>query len=385
MSALQILNNLIPKKNIVVFSSFPGFSDNSRALFEYISKYRKDLMRRYDFIWLEPDYSNKREIENLGGQVRIKRSARGIWCSLRAKYIIHTHGFWGERVNRSARNQQIVNLWHGCGYKDIPLRERCYLGDVNFVTGKPYVPIHSDVFNIPTDKVHPTGLPRNDKLFEQKNVFEKLLIDCNQYERILIWMPTYRKAAFGHGGIDGLETSFGIGSLTAEDYRRLDITLASKNILLLIKPHPMDSIGVIDMDDVNNIKVITNEDLEREFIELYHLLSLADGLLSDYSSVIIDYLLVNKPIALVLSDMDEFAQSRGFVFSPVADFFPGPIISCFDEMLEYLTNLEFIDAQWEEKRAELTSFFHENVDGNSSEKVCNILFGDTREFDGESK
>lgn len=381
MSMLQALNDLVPKKDIVVFSSFPDYSDNSRALFEHISRRHRDLLKRFDFVWLVSDYSKANEIEELGGKVLLKKSLRGLWSSLRAKYIIHTHGFWGGRIHRKSRDQSIVNLWHGCGYKDIAPDERTYLGDVNTVTGCPYVPIHADIFGIPQDSVYPVGLPRNDCLFENGISLHRLGIDPSLYKKVIMWMPTYRKAAFGHDSIDGSESSFGIGSISRDEYEIINRSLQENEILLVIKPHPMDSVDLSEMADLENIRVLTNEDLEKASIRLYQLLAKTDGLISDYSSVVIDYLLLNKPVAFALSDIDEYESSRGFIFSPVCDYFPGPVIKNAEELIRYFDELEETNRRWTAKREELLHFFHNHVDGDSSERVCNLLFREEREID----
>ena len=381
MSILQFLNDLIPKKNVIIFTSFPGFSDNSRALFQYMSDKRKDLMKRFRCVWLESDHSNDCEIKHFGGEVCLKKSLRGIWLSLRAKYIVHTHGFWGGRIQRKSKNQRIVNLWHGCGYKDILPSERTYLGDMNIVTGSPYVSIHADIFGIPEDSVYPVGLPRNDRLFESRISLHELGVDSSLYKKVIIWMPTYRKAAFGHDSIDGIEKSFGIGSITRGEYEAINRSLHEKEILLIIKPHPMDSVGLSKISGFENIRALANEELENASISLYQLLAATDGLISDYSSVVIDYLLLNKPIALALSDIEEYESSRGFVFSPVCDYFPGPLIKNANELIQYFEEYEEINQKWGAKREKLLHFFHDYVDGASSERVCNLLFGEEQETD----
>ncbi|AZV55527.1 CDP-glycerol glycerophosphotransferase family protein [Clostridium sp. AWRP] len=371
---LSIANKIIPKSNIVLFSSYPAFSDNSLALFHYIVNNRKDIIECYRLYWGQSNNDKVPEIvkENVDVTVVEKGSFKGIWTFLRAKYIFSTHGYFSEVYSGAGQSQ--VNLWHGNGYKSITDKDRMYRGDLTIVTGDIYRKIHSRVLDMDENRVITTGLPRNDWLFSKEKALEKLGVSKESYKKIYIWMPTYRKASIGHSGVDGNATAFGISTMNAEQFRKLEDVLLNNNCLLIIKPHPMDSMLLAGLGKYEHIRVITNIDLENNDIQLYELLPETDGLLSDYSSVVVDYLLLGKPITMVLSDMDEYRKSRGFVFDLVEDYFPGPIVSDFDSLLNYFQEADTIDNQWLSKRLKLKKVFHKYDDACSSERVCNLIF-----------
>ncbi len=52
---------------------------------------------------------------------------------------------------------------------------------------------------------------------------------------------------------------------------------------------------------------------EKEGLQLYEFIHCADALVSDYSSVAIDYLLLDRPLGFTLDDYKEYTQSRGWV------------------------------------------------------------------------
>ncbi len=366
-------NRFIRKDNIILFNSFPSYSDNAKAIYEYIISNRQDISAKYRLIWtIDDDNAIPDNIKCVK-----KKSFKGLFLFLRAKYIISTHNYFDSIY--SGNEQKQINLWHGCGYKSIPKEERVYRGDETIVTSDIYRQIHSEELSIPVERVHVTGLPRNDMLFENKNVLAKLLGErANQFKKIYIWMPTYRKASMRHEMTDGRIDSFGVGIITKEQFELLNNVLESQKALLIVKPHPMDSISIDKIKGFSNIICLTSEDLKRKEIDLYNLLSETDVLLSDYSSVITDYLLLDKPIVMVLADKEEYKESRGFVFDPVENYFPGPIISDFKAFISYFNNPELEENGWKERRQSLTKTFHKYLDGRSCERVCNLFWGEVK-------
>ena len=374
MTLFNLINMYVPKSTTILFSSFPDFSDNALALYDYIVTNRPDISNEYRLIWICEDEKNAPSsiVGNPNSCIIKKKSLRGLFACLRAKYVFHTHGFFGSMVSRCARDQLIVNLWHGCGFKDISPEERCYYGDMNFVTSELYRDIHSEIFNIPRERVLPFGLPRNDILFSNTDIRLQLGLDSDK--RVYLWMPTYRKAAFGHDGVDGRFDSFGLSTLSMDDLCIINKTLSKNNSLLVIKPHPMDSIQLVADSGFSSIRIVSNDDLFNKGFSLYELLATSDVLMSDYSSVIVDYMLLDRPIVLCTSDFDEYASTRGFVFNNIEEYMPGPLISSVKEMIEYFDSPYPVENTWKDRRAELTKLFHNNVDNCASERICDHLF-----------
>lgn len=367
-------NRIIKKKNIILFNSYPAYSDNSKALYEYIMDNRPDIAKKYRIIWgQEKGAVIPKDMKQYEIEVVNKKSLRGIFTFLYAKYVFSTHGYFPGV--RSGNGQVQINLWHGCGYKTITDADRIYRGDINTVTGSIYVTIHEKVFDMDKGTVYPTGLPRNDVLFADKTVMSKLDIDKKKYKKIYIWMPTYRKANEGHDAVDGSVDAFTISSMTHEELSQLNETIQKLEMLLIVKPHPMDAKAFDNVSGFSNIMTVTNSMLAEAGVQLYELMAETDALLSDYSSVVIDYLMLQKPVVMVMSDMREYESSRGFVFDNIRDYLPGPIITNAKSLIDYFVESDRIDEQWKEKRNRLSKIFHDNLDGNSCERVCNLIFG----------
>ena len=363
------LNRVIPKGNIVIFSSFPSYTDNSYALYKYIIDHRSDIKESYRIYWAEdtierlPDTIPQKAVFK-------KRSLAGIWLFFRAKYIISTHGY----LDIESGNGQIqINLWHGCGYKKIPSTHKHYTGDYTIATSDLYKRIQAEELAIPIKNVWVTGLPRTDELFENNDVLKEFGIEHDKYKKVIIWLPTYRKAK-GDNPKEASKSMYGMWEYTEEQFNDLNRALSESNCIMIIKPHPLDTVGAIKYE-LSNICFIEADDLLQKGVDLYQLLPETDVLLSDYSSVIIDYLLLDKPVGLVCADLDEYSDQRGFVFDNIMDKFPGPRICDFESLISYIQNMETYNNEYLEKRRNLNVMFNEYCDGDSSRRVCDKVFG----------
>lgn len=370
----SILNMIMPKTNIILFNSFPYYSDNSKSVFEYIVNERHDIMENNTIYWVADDITST-EHSHLSANVQTikKKSLKGVWLFLRAKYVFGTHGYFKDV--KSPKRQKNVNLWHGCGYKNNPQKEKGYRGNYNIVTSELYIPIHADLFDIEPENVIITGLPRNDVLYKKHQKMDLLGINVSDYKRIIIWLPTYRKASIGHDGVDGSITDFGYRDLL-ENAKEINELLVKAGYLLLLKLHPLEEKAETEHEDIDtNIRLIPNKRLSEEGISLYELFGETDVLISDYSSVVIDYLLTGKSVAFVTGDYEAYKNNRGFVFSDMKSVMPGPVIKDKSEFMDYIGNLDEMNESYDADRKRAVRILHKYTDGNSSKRVVDYFFG----------
>ena len=121
----------------------------------------------------------------------------------------------------------------------------------------------------------------------------------------------------------------------------------------------MDYRGLDDFDFYTNIRFLSNNTFIEKGINMYSTFNSFDILLTDFSSIYIDFLLLNIPIGFVFSDFEEFKDSRGFVFEDPLKYMPGKIISNENELEIFLTEtiINKIDP-YTEKRTEIKNLFH---------------------------
>ena len=177
-----------------------------------------------------------------------------------------------------------------------------------------------------------------DKGFEKtrKGLSDKL---NNLNKKYIFWLPTFRTAKENLAQLNeqqiisetGLPIVYSRSAL-----KMLDKLLEFHNIGLIIKMHPFQDRRVVHCDGLKNIVLLENHQLIKADIQINQLLGWADALISDYSSVAVDYLLLNRPIAFTLDDVEEYELSRGFVFENIRDWLPGVEIYHQKDLMEFV-------------------------------------------------
>lgn len=342
-------------ENIIVFSSTPAYSDNSRALSDYLrnnvdsSKYKicwsvknaKAFQKRYKdsgIIFLESDIFSVRYFYSL-------------WYFLRAKYLFGTHALAIPK-SEGRREQVRVRLWHGCSYKDKSNADAHKETPFDFalVSGPIFQDIKSYYWNCDKELIHPLGFPRYDWLLNPSNralsFYEKTK---GLASKLIIWMPTFRNAKDSR--LQGYKTVSHFPLLTNEDdWYKLNEVCRSNNVKLVIKTHTFQLDYGVDYSKFTNIICLTNSSFDEADVPMYEFISLTDALVSDYSSIAIDYLVVNKPLAFALDDYNEYKDVRGFVFDNPLDYMPGHHLYDVNDLCVFIGDVSNDDDKYEVDR-----------------------------------
>lgn len=361
--------SLIPTKKIILFHSFPDVADNSFAMCRYL--HLKGVDKQYSFVWLLSEY-DKRDVfdstlkkEGIKARLIKRISFRGIWSYIRARYVFVSHGLF-DNIHLKQHTDKVVNLWHGMPLKLLGASEERGIPsstNSNYVisTSQLYKRIMAEAFAVDERFVIITGQPRCDLLFEPTDWFDSVGIDPSKYNSIGVWLPTYRKSIVGDIRVDGEYNDNGVSFLEEADMRRLDKFLVSENILLLLKIHPMDALQNASFDGFTNIILIRPQDFHSQ---LYPLLGACDFLLTDYSSVFIDYQILRKPIGFVMNDIESYKTNRGFYFDDLETALPGPILSNYDSLCGFIKSPFILTNEVD---------YNEYFDNKSSERICDFL------------
>ena len=333
---LSIFSLFIPKSSkILVFSSFPDYTDNPFAVYSFMQKCKRYSKYRYIWIYVSRDsvLKDKNNVE-----AYYKNSLLGLWYFFRAKYIFCSHGL--NSYIRLHQGNKIVNLWHGMPLKVIGSLDEHYKGDnptkADFLiaTSPLFQEIMSKSFNnIDLNRVIIVGQPRNDLLFNETDFFINHNIDVTKYRKIGIWLPTYRCSILGDKRIDGVYSEDRISYVSLQDLDRLNDLLKQFDDLLIVKIHPMDILQLKVFPKYSNIIILKQNDLKEQ---LYPLLGGCSYLLTDYSSVWVDYEILGKPIGFVIENWKEYSSTRGFTIDNLIDLLPGPILSNYEELCNFI-------------------------------------------------
>lgn len=378
-------------ENIIVFRSGPhasayvkgmDFSDNARALFEYMLA--EGYNERYQLIWLvknPQEFTKWRDYTNVAflpfdwcvseNEEERSRYYRALCL---AKYIFFTDAYGFARNCRP--DQTRIQLWHGCGFKTRVNFVRCEKRyEYTTVISDVYSRIHQEIYGLRADQVLVTGYAKQDWLFCPTEDWQEKL-GVTRARKYIFWLPTFRTAK---AGLDNLneydlngQTGFPIVG-TYEELTRLDRLLQSYDMVLVIKLHPFQDRKRIGRVDVKNIVVLDNEQLADLDIQINQLLGNADAMISDYSSAAVDYLVLDRPMGFTLDDVEEYAESRGFVFPNIRDWLPGKELFSFEDFCSFVREIgEDIDSTME-KRKELKKKMHRYGDGDNCKRIVEAL------------
>ncbi|GHU76002.1 hypothetical protein AGMMS49992_20930 [Clostridia bacterium] len=269
----------------------------------------------------------------------------------------------------------MVNMWHG-----VPLKRFGYMVSekqwFNLSRMFTYVCVNSDnlvgvmkaSFRCQDEQIVVNGNPRCDYLFQKSNYIQAMESLRGNWKKTIIWLPTYRKS------IDGTEDSAQCAQFQDTDsLHKLNDYLLCKDVLLIIKPHPLQRADEVTVSEMSNIKFIDNGLLCSNHIPLYSLLGETDALITDYSSVFADYLLINKPIAFMVDDMDSYAGKRGFSFDDPLNYMPGIKIRNQAEILGFIDSVLVGKDEWCEERNRVCSLLNQYKDGRNAERLVDII------------
>lgn len=205
----------------------------------------------------------------------------------------------------------------------------------------------------------PLGLPRNDYLIRHANdavlrekVRNQLKIPTDW--RAILIAPTHREEA---------KRDKQLISELLEELRMIDDRLGEEQIVLLFRPHYYET-GVGDkIAGLKNVRYV-GYDVWRDPRDL---MILSSALVTDYSSIFVDYLLLDKPIVFRVGDIEEYTEYRGLIIDyDNATQTPGRKIKSLVELLEF---------EWEEKGniRKAQEFFYMYPDGKATERIGDFL------------
>ena len=238
-----------------------------------------------------------------------------------------------------------------------------------------FVPIMQKAFNCRPEQVVVCGHPRNDALFQPGDPLSQLGL-AGSWKRLILWLPTFRQSAF-LGNQDASVSGTGLPILQSrEEMERINEVLAASDTLLIAKIHPAQDLEQIDTRGFSHIRILTNDQMQKAECNLYQLLASADGLITDYSSVYFDYLLLNRPIGFTVDDIEEYTQNRGFVVDDPRPLMPGRFIHTPEEFSLFVGDVIAGSDSYEAQRkkvGELANRYHDGMDCKRVLELAGIL------------
>ncbi|WP_059041712.1 CDP-glycerol glycerophosphotransferase family protein [Paenibacillus rubinfantis] len=224
-----------------------------------------------------------------------------------------------------------------------------------------------------------TGVPRNDALFSNgsKANLNTLYPQLDVVkEKFIFFMPTFRKSVMTPNKVEGSKNSKNLFGLPAFEQKELLKFLEENQITLIIKLHPFEEAYFAEeLEQLKSPKILVLNDgmLGQANLDLYDVLSAADMLITDYSSVYIDYLLLNRPIVFLPTDLEEYKGNRGLLFEPYDFWTPGPKVYTQKELQGTIYNLISGQDSYSDKRQTILNLCHTYQDNKASKRIWGMI------------
>ena len=365
-ACLEHFGQIRPDSHIWLFSSTDNshYNYNSRYLFEYVKENLPEITPL--FVINDPELRNSLS-SKYGKQYFIEtESIQGIRQALSAGVWFTSAGLpaYGTGLHKK---RLIINLWHGVPLKKIALLDpnlkkaaRIYFKKIfseNYTciltTSHELIPLMARSFAVSEDKIKVWGQPRNDGLFQKndcREILGQLFPDLPEYTKTVLYAPTFRD----YGQIQ-------LFPFKDFDQEQLEAFLEEKNMLLFIRTHVAEQ-GSAAPYLGKRIRFLGNEQAE----DLTGILNIFDCLITDYSSIYIDYLLTDKPMIFLPYDRQQYLDGRGMNFD-YDDVTPGPKPETFNDFLDALSPKEDF---WKSERTRVNRLFNE-IQHPCAADICN--------------
>lgn len=317
-----------------VFGARDGeaFVDNAKYLFLHVANERPGVRP----VWLSKNRRVVRELRRSGYEAHYCYSFRGLLANLRAGVVLLTQGHLDVAMPCCAGAKTVL-LWHGIPLKMIswdaefpdepaPVRviHEYMAGEFDrlVVPGEYLTDVFESGLHIDRDQMIITGYPRLDALFSTvegseigtNETIQNRVRRLSRNHHLVFYLPTFRDDAAG-------------SSAEQLDFHALDEFLAEEEAILVVKTHPREPFH----PPPNLSRVVRLP----EQCDAYPLLRYADVLITDYSSVYFDYLVLDRPVVFYPYDREQYEETRGFYFD-YDRITAGPVASAFDELLDAL-------------------------------------------------
>lgn len=372
----EVFSKLPIKKGTVVFESHMGkqYSDSPKAIYE-------ELVRSgvpFEAIW---SYAGGKPT---GFPKEATLVRRWSWPYLRAlaqaEYWVDNQGFPLALAKRPGTTY--IQTWHGSALKRMGFHEprtkaQGRAGQDRFqaaVDRFDHFLIRSEHdartlakgFRLRDEVLLRTGYPRNDALVAahraEADSGERVRgplageFGIDPDKKVLLYAPTFRANA--DGAVEGFEFPFDV----EEFADRL-----GDRFTLLVRTHYLNSVTLPPSVAGRVIDVSKHHDITP-------LLALADGLITDYSSVMFDYAVLDRPMLFFAYDYEKYATDIRGTYFDLKEKAPGPVVATADELLQAVAAFDEADAKYAEARQRFLAEFGEYDRGDAARQIVEKFF-----------
>lgn len=354
-------------RGTALFESHMGksFSDSPRLISNELSRVHPDIAQTWSFERNSAHHGNARKSVTRG-------SLSYLYHLARSEYLVDNQTLPG--YFRKRPGQTYLQTWHGVPLKRMGFDEPDFamassakkreltnrVSNWDFLTNpssyfeKTFVPAYRT-----NAELLPMGSPRNDALVnispEASSKFRNQL-GLSRTRKTVLYAPTFRAASRRGNAAIQLEMD-------------LDAWLESlgDDTQLLVRAHYLNRLRIPQQyaDRIVDVSGIDDTSL---------LLSVSDILITDYSSVMFDFAVLDKPIIIYAYDLEEYTDSERGTYFDLASTRPGAIVSSQDELHEVVHERLNLDIDAEMRRNFYVEFMG-SEDGTAASRSVATVWG----------
>ncbi|MFF8377203.1 CDP-glycerol glycerophosphotransferase family protein [Streptomyces sp. NPDC015661] len=373
----EFYSKLPIRKGLVVFESHLGkqYSDSPKAIYEEMR--RQGIA--FEAVW---SYSGATPAGFPEDATLVRRwSWQYLKALAQAEFWIDNQGFPLRLTKRPGTTY--IQTWHGTALKRMGFDEpnskaRPLAAQESFqnaldrfdhflIRGEHDRRTLGRAFRLRDEVLLPVGYPRNDELAQARSeeagtgkrehgpLAAELGLDPDK--KVLLYAPTFRSAPGGK--VRAFKPPFDLEEF-AERF--------GDTHTLLIRTHYLNSVTLPESVDGRIIDVSTQHDITP-------LLALADGLITDYSSVMFDYGLLDRPMIFFTYDYDEYATENRGTYFDLKEHAPGPVVATEEELFGVIANFQDeADTKYATARRRFNAEFSEYDRGDAARQIVAKFF-----------
>lgn len=364
--AVKEKKKIKPQKAIFIEMRFAEITDSFRLVYDRMKAEGYEVSEHY--------------LQNTlpGKKAFIERCRKMLIDMADAKYVFLNDSCNVTSCIKLRRGTQIFQLWHACGAfkkfgmstaelkfgenRKTLLRYPNY-GNLKYVTvsSPEVIWAYEEAMNLDhkDHQVIPAGISRTDIFYDRaflEAARQKVYSVFPQAEgkKIILYAPTYRGRVAKAESPDEL------------DLVRMKEVLGGEYVFLA-KHHPFVKEPPVIPESCRDFAMDVTK-----YLQIEDLLAVSDICISDYSSVIFEFSLFEKPMIFFAYDIEDYNDWRGFYYD-FDQLTPGPVFTETEEVVDYIANIE---ERFD--RAEVHAFrekYMSACDGHATDRIMQLVYG----------
>lgn len=307
------------RKVVLVVKKNTEFSGNLRVCADVLLTGKKHKIYVYKDGPMPTDL--ERAIKAQGMRVLKHNSWHSFYHLFTSGLMFFSHVPRDAHISVKNKRRVIVGLWHGVAFKNIEsqmvfvapeklalIEKNAVLYDLMTASSQKDKKYLAKSFMVDESIIEVTGLPRYDLLKSTYPLDEFLNTQKQQLERIkankklILYAPTFREHCESH-----------LEQISHSEWHTLNDFMIANNSVLGVRPHPYDLKHPPEVfKSLSNIVWLGHDEFTESNLVLQH----TDVMIVDFSSIWIDYLLLDRPIIGFAKDFEHYQDNeRGFAYN----------------------------------------------------------------------